>query len=73
VSGSEWPEDPGSYGAQHVVDPQNKPPGRTDALGWMGAEGQLWLYGGYGVIVHISDTAEDRIGGSFSDLWRYVR
>lgn len=52
------------YGTQGVESPANTPGGRAYALRWRGADGSLWLYGGYG------NTLTQR--GYLGDLWKYT-
>ncbi|MBP6730960.1 MAG: T9SS type A sorting domain-containing protein [Chitinophagales bacterium] len=52
--------DTGSYGTMGVAAITNNPPPRSYGVAtWVDLNGDLWLYGGYG------------LGGNFSDLWKY--
>ena len=53
----------GVYGTYRVPDPTNKPGARRDGLSWTGYDGNLWLFGGYGLY---SSTWT-----YMNDLWRY--
>lgn len=64
INGTTTDSAPGSYGSQGVAAASNLPPGRLNAEGWVDAEGNLWLFGGYGL----------KSGGYplyFNDLWKY--
>jgi len=60
MSGSDVTDQAGSYGAIGVTDPANMPCARCDSIGWVDADGNLWLFGGI-------------VGGSarHNDLWKY--
>ncbi|MBN1799143.1 MAG: hypothetical protein JW822_11230 [Spirochaetales bacterium] len=60
VSGSDVVDQTGSYGDIGVTDPTNMPCARCDSIGWIDADGNLWLFGGI-------------VGGSarHNDLWKY--
>ncbi|MDT3405490.1 N-acetylneuraminic acid mutarotase [Mucilaginibacter terrae] len=53
-----------SYGTKGVAAASNVPGGRQDALTWTDANGDLWLFGGFGF------TTPDKIG-YLNDLWKY--
>lgn len=57
-------EAPGTYGTLGVPSTKNLPGGRTTAAAWMDAQGNLWLFGGFGY-----DSAG--ISGYLNDLWEY--
>ena len=64
ISGTTADSAPGSYGSLGVEAASNLPPGRLNAVSWVDAGGNLWLFGGYGI----------KSGGYplyFNDLWRY--
>jgi N-acetylneuraminic acid mutarotase len=63
ISGSDFPDQMGSYGTKGVASASNVPGARINALAWPGASGEFWLFGGQGY----SDT--DR--GSLNDLWKF--
>jgi len=55
----------GVYGTQGISASANVPGGRLDAVTWLDASGNLWLFGGNGV---------DSTGtvGQLNDLWKYA-
>ena len=64
MGGSNLIDATGVYGTQGVAAAGNVPGARTQALGWMGADGRLWLFGGSG---YAASGAPD----SLNDLWVY--
>lgn len=64
VSGSDRPNQPGTYGTKGTPSAANTPGSRYDSLTWVGANGNLWLFGGsvnsptYGI-------------GGMDDLWKF--
>jgi hypothetical protein len=52
------------YGTQGVADPGNSPGGCAQAVGWLDAAGNFWLFGG---------SSQNSLGllGSINELWRY--
>jgi N-acetylneuraminic acid mutarotase len=46
VSGSDVANAAGAYGTEGVASAANVPCGREHAAGWIGADGNLWLFGG---------------------------
>jgi N-acetylneuraminic acid mutarotase len=54
----------GVYGTLGTTASSNIPGGRSDAVGWIDASGNLWLFGGGGY---------DSVGtsGELNDLWNY--
>jgi N-acetylneuraminic acid mutarotase len=60
VSGSNLANQTGSYGVEGMAAPGNVPGARFDAVGWIDASGNLWLFGG------ASSTL-----GDFNDLWEF--
>jgi hypothetical protein len=66
VSGSFTGDQAGIYGTKGVIDPSNVPGARNGAISWKDAQGDLWLFGGYGYYA----TGQ---GGYLNDLWRYAR
>jgi len=64
ISGGNSAGQAGIYGTQGAADPSNIPGARTGAVSWIDAQGQLWLFGGYGY---------DSVGtkGWLNDLWKY--
>ncbi|MGA3100797.1 MAG: chitobiase/beta-hexosaminidase C-terminal domain-containing protein [Terracidiphilus sp.] len=55
---------PGIYGMQGVAAATNFPGSRVGALSWIGSNGKLWLFGGYGM------DSNGQIG-SLNDLWEF--
>jgi hypothetical protein len=55
----------GVYGTQGIPAATNVPGGRLDAVSWVDASGNLWLFGGNGV-------DSTGTGGQLNDLWKYV-
>lgn len=55
---------PGIYGTLGEPAAANIPGGRLDAVSWTDKNGNLWLFGGYGVDAN-SDT------GELNDLWKF--
>ena len=64
MGGSAVRYQPGTYGALGVADPSNVPGARTGAVSAVDADGNFWLFGGYGY-----DAAGAK--GRLNDLWRY--
>jgi N-acetylneuraminic acid mutarotase len=62
--GSASIDSPGVYGTQGVSASANVPGARDRANGWTDANGNLWLFGGYGF-----DSAGS--GDNLDDLWMY--
>ncbi len=56
----------GVYGSLGTPSSTNVPGGRSDAVSWVDASGNLWLFGGNG---------DDSTGalGYLNDLWKYTR
>lgn len=59
VKGSKLSNDFGSYGTKGTASAANLPASRSDAVTWVDANGNLWLFGG------IDPSAE------LNDLWKY--
>jgi hypothetical protein len=66
VSGANVVEQPGTFGTQGVPSPTNVPGARYQAVSWMDAAGNFWLFGGLGL---------DSVGtrGQLNDLWRFSK
>ncbi len=64
ISGSDTVESAGVYGTRGIASASNVPGGRELAVAWSDNDGNLWLFGGYGL---------DKNGdyGFLNDLWRY--
>lgn len=55
----------GMYGTQGSVSPGNIPGARLVARGWIDANGNLWLFGGFGAPATGTE-------GNLNDLWMYM-
>jgi N-acetylneuraminic acid mutarotase len=64
MSGSKLINQNGAYGAQGMLAPGNILGARFEASGWVDANGNLWLFGGFGVAQGTE--------GNLSDLWMYL-
>ena len=62
VSGRSTRSQAGAYGTQGTADSSNIPGARKGAISWIDAQGNLWLFGGYGF-------DSDGKGGWLNDLW----
>ncbi|MCK7480551.1 MAG: galactose oxidase [Candidatus Moduliflexus flocculans] len=64
MSGSMNADQTGIYGTKGTADPANVPGARYRPASWLGSDGDLWLFGGYG---------RDAIGqvGELNDLWKF--
>jgi len=60
VSGSNLANQTGSYGTEGMAAPGNVPGSRFDAVSWIDASGNLWLFGG-----------DSSTLGYFNDLWEF--
>jgi hypothetical protein len=65
MSGSNLVNQNGSYGVEGMLAPGNIPGARFALNGWVDANGNLWLFGGYG----FPQTGTE---GDLSDLWMYM-
>jgi N-acetylneuraminic acid mutarotase len=54
----------GQFGTQGVAGPDNQPSPREVVFAWKDAQGDFWLYGGYGY-------DRNGAGGYLDDLWKY--
>lgn len=54
----------GVYGTKGVASPQNLPGARWGAMAWADRDGNLWLFGGYGINA-VGEIAD------MNDLWKY--
>ena len=59
ISGPKGVDQGGSYGTKGVPSPANVPPAREGAATWTDANGNFWLFGGFGG------------AGRRNDLWRW--
>jgi len=64
VAGPNTVNSNGAYGTQGVAQAANLPGGRSGTVSWIDANGNIWLFGGYGY---------DSLGqaGVLNDLWKY--
>jgi hypothetical protein len=68
MSGSNVVQQPGTYGTRGVAGPDNVPGARDSGLGWTDANGDFWLFGGFGFD---SASGAQRTYGDLNDLWKY--
>jgi hypothetical protein len=66
VSGSSAANTSGVYGTQGTGSTANIPGGRENAVGWVDASGNLWLFGGEG------EDHANTPNGILDDLWEYT-
>ncbi|HEX5235990.1 MAG TPA: kelch repeat-containing protein [Silvibacterium sp.] len=64
MGGSQTPNTVGVYGSLGVPAAGNQPGGRDDSAYWIDANGNLWVFGGYGFVTPNSTT-------DLADLWEY--
>lgn len=67
ISGSCLRDDVAEYGTQGIAAAGNRPGGRTQATGWAGSDGDLWLFGGY------DSSNLPASPQALSDLWKFDR
>jgi N-acetylneuraminic acid mutarotase len=65
MSGSNLGSQPGVYGTQGVPAAGNVPGGRTGAVSWTDASGNLWLFGGSGYDANGNQSF-------LNDLWKFT-
>jgi N-acetylneuraminic acid mutarotase len=63
ISGNSSTDHGGTYGSKGVPDGGNAPGSREGAVGWTDANGDLWMFGGFG--------GAATTGGWLNDLWRF--
>jgi hypothetical protein len=63
MRGSSAPNQPGTYGTKGTAAPGNAPGARSSAVTWTDADGDVWLFGGYGY--GVTGT------GYLNDLWKW--
>lgn len=63
VKGDNTIDQPGVYGIKGVSNSNNKPGARYGSQTWVDANGNLWLYGGYGF--------DNNTAGILNDIWKY--
>lgn len=64
VSGSSTGNQAGVYGTQGVPASTNIPGGRQNAVSWTDSNGNLWLFGGAGLVTATTS-------GGLNDLWKF--
>ena len=57
-----------AYGTLRTPSPANAPGGRSGAIGWTDNNGNLWLYGGTGLI---TPPSAGNSGAQLDDLWMF--
>jgi N-acetylneuraminic acid mutarotase len=65
MGGSNVAEEQGTYGTQGTPAPANMPGARDSALSWTDAQGNFWLFGGFGF------DSRSNPEGDLNDLWKY--
>lgn len=65
IAGSDSAEQPGVYGIKGTADPLNTPGARQYTVSWTDSNGNLWLFGGFGLDAGGATT------GYLNDLWKY--
>lgn len=65
VSGDNVPNQGGIYQTKAVADPAVKPGAREGIMGWKDADGNLWLFGGFGFATSVMNSY-------LNDLWKYT-
>ena len=65
MSGADAANALGVYGSQGVSDPANVPGARNGVVGWTDNDGNLWIFGGFGLATDAENT------GRLNDLWKY--
>lgn len=63
-SGSDMPTQSGVYGTQGQAAPQNVPGSRFGSAYWTDAQGNFWLFSGFGLVSYGKS-------GLLDDLWKY--
>ena len=66
MSGSNLPDQAGTYGTLGVAAPGNSPGAREDVAAWTDASGNFWLFGGNSGLGIGSSPL-----GMYNDLWKY--
>jgi len=64
MSGSDVTNVAGTYGVQGTPAPTNAPGARDSYATWLGPDGRLWLFGGFGF-------DSSGMTGDLNDLWRF--
>ncbi len=66
IGGSSSTSADGTYGSQGIAASGNSPGARQQAVGWLGTNGDFWLFGGFGFD---SFNVQDDL----NDLWRFTQ
>lgn len=67
VSGSSTVDQVGKYGTLGTAASSNVPGARGGAVSWIGSDGKIWLFGGFGYASGVT------YSGLLNDLWRYTQ
>ncbi len=63
IKGDNTVNKPGIYGSQGIANIANNPGARYGSQTWTDANGNLWLFGGYGY--------DGTVSGILNDIWKY--
>jgi hypothetical protein len=63
INGNDDIEQTAVYGIKGIAASTNKPGGRYVSSAWNDADGNFWMFGGYGY--------DESINGNLNDLWKY--
>ncbi len=63
INGDKTIDEPAIYGVQGVTALTNKPGARYCSQSWTDQNGDLWLFGGYGIV--------NNTHGELNDIWKY--
>jgi N-acetylneuraminic acid mutarotase len=64
VSGSNTEDQVGNFGTMGIAAPSNVPGSRKGAVSWIDESGNLWLFGGFGVVTN-------DVNDYLNDLWKF--
>ncbi|WP_425393065.1 Kelch repeat-containing protein [Ekhidna sp.] len=67
MAGSKVRNTPGVFGTKGVPDPDNLPPPRYGHTMWIDDSGNIWIFGGYGLLGDV----ESQVVGQLNDLWKF--
>jgi N-acetylneuraminic acid mutarotase len=70
MSGSNAPDQGGTYGTKGIPAAANVPGGRDNALSWVDSSGKFWLFGGEGFASSDYKGSRDYVG-ALNDLWKF--
>lgn len=72
MSGTKFRNQAANFGTKGVASPDNQPPARYGHSMWIDDSGDLWLYGGFGIIDEVPlGTSALSFAGELNDLWKY--